>query len=347
MSLNSFSRVLLFVSLLVGSVARAQQSQSSASDQRLLILSKSAQLLSIIDPSTLKSLAQVPTGPDPHEVVASDDGRRAYISNYGGGAYNTLTVVDLVNHKSLGTIDLGALRGPHGLHFVGGKVWFTAEAAKAIGSYDPATGKIDLILGSGQDGTHMIYAFPDQSRVVTTNVGSGSVTFFEKRAGARPDWSAASFPAGCRVEGFDVSPDGKQVWAASATLGNIMIIDVASKTQADVAVGVQGANRLKFTPDGKLVLVSSLAAGRGPSGETRNPAALTVIRASDRQPIQRINIGSGAAGIQIQPDGARAYIACSPDNYVAVVDLKSYAVVGRISAGANPDGLAWAAIPRR
>jgi YVTN family beta-propeller protein len=44
----------------------------------------------------------------------------------------------------------------------------------------------------------------------------------------------------------------------------------------------------------------------------------------------------------MQPDGARVYIACSPDNYVAVVDLSTLEVVGRIDAGQDPDGLAWA-----
>ena len=55
-----------------------------------------------------------------------------------------------------------------------------------------------------------------------------------------------------------------------------------------------------------------------------------------------MNVGHGAAGIEIQPDGARAYVACTPDNYVAVIDLKSLDIVGRIEAGGNPDGLAWA-----
>ncbi|HKR10238.1 MAG TPA: hypothetical protein VJS39_13680 [Gemmatimonadaceae bacterium] len=312
------------------------QSTRAAKEERLLILSKNDQLMSIVDPASLKIIGQVPTGPDPHEIVASDDGTRAYISNYGGGTYNTLTVVDLVNKKSLGTIDLGALRGPHGLHFVGGKVWFTSEVAKAIGSYDPATNKIDFVLGSGQDGTHMIYVYPDMSRIVATNVGSGTVTIFEKRAGPRPNWAATTLPAGPRSEGFDVSPDGKSVWTANAGNGTITIVDVATKTVANFSPGVQGANRLKFTRDGALVLVSTLGA-----------PDLRVIRVSDHTDVKRIPVGTGAAGIQIQPDGARAYIACSPDNYVAVVDLKSMQVVGKIEAGRNPDGLAWAGIPSR
>src|ERR1700729_4014612 len=99
----------------------------------LLVLSKGNLTLSIVDPSTLKVIARMPSGPDPHEVIASADGKTAYISNYGGGAYNTLGVIDLVGQKALPSIDLGALRGPHGLQFAGGKVWFTAEAAKAFG----------------------------------------------------------------------------------------------------------------------------------------------------------------------------------------------------------------------
>src|SRR5207244_5852785 len=210
------------------------------------------------------------------------------------------------------------------LHFLGSKGWFTDEAAKAIGSYDPPTNKIDLILGSGQDGTHMIYAFPDLSRLVTTNVGSGSVTIFEKRAGPRPNWSATTIPAGGRAEGFDVSPDGKQIWAANAQDGTITVIDVATKSATSFAANVQGANRLKFTPDGALVLVSTLG-GRD----------LHIIRASDRSEVKRIPVGTGAAGIQIQPDGASAYVACSTDNYLAVVDLTSILDVGMISDGNN------------
>jgi DNA-binding beta-propeller fold protein YncE len=114
----------------------------------LLALSKTDRTLAIVNPATLEVIARIPVGNDPHEVIASSDGTTAYVSNYGGGAYNTLAVVDLVAQKALPSIDLGALRGPHGLTFVGGKVWFTAEAAKAIGSYDPATKSVDWIFGT-------------------------------------------------------------------------------------------------------------------------------------------------------------------------------------------------------
>ena len=312
----------------------------------LLALSKSDQTLSIVDPTTLAVIARVPSGPDPHEVIASDDGKFAYISNYGGGAYNTLTPVDLVAPKSLPVIDLGALRGPHGLAFAAGKVWFTAETAKAIGSYDPATKQIDWILGTGQDRTHMIYVFPGLNPIITSNVNAATISIIEKtsssagpppppgapRPALRTNWSEMVIPVGRGSEGFDVSPDGKEIWVANAQDGTISVVDLAAKKVVQTLnANVRGANRLKFTPGGKLVFISTLGG-----------SDLVVLDAATRKEVKRVPIGHGAAGILMQPDGQRAFVACTPDDYIVVIDLKSLSVTGKINAGKNPDGLAWA-----
>jgi YVTN family beta-propeller protein len=333
--LTSFA---LFAGILIG-LAHAAETPSNA----LLILAKRDGMLLIVDPSSLQVIARIAVGNDPHEVIASTDGKTAYVSNYGSGAYNTLAVVDLAAQKALPSIDLGSLRGPHGLTFVGGKTWFTAEGAKAIGSYDPAAKSVDWILGTGQNRTHMIYVSPDMKRIVTTNVSSGTVSIIEKAGGGsagqrRPlgapggDWNETVVRVGNGSEGFDVSSDGKEIWVANAEEGTVSIIDVASKqvTQT-LAADVAGANRLKFTPAGKLALISTL---RG--------SDVTVIDAVTRKTVTRIAVGHGAAGIVMQPDSARAFVACSPDGYVAVIDLHSLEVVGRIEAGHDPDGLAWA-----
>jgi YVTN family beta-propeller protein len=327
------------VAALLGSTVHAEDTPSNA----LLVLAKRDGMLLIVDPSSLQVVARIPVGNDPHEVIASTDGKTAYASNYGFGAYNTLAVVDLVAQKALPSIDLGPLRGPHGLTFVAGKVWFTAEAAKAIGRYDPASKSVDWILGTGQNRTHMIYVSPDMSLIVTTNVSSGTVSMIEKAGGGPPgqggpsrspggDWNETVVRVGNGSEGFDVSPDGKEIWVANAAEGTISIIDVATKqvTQT-LAANVAGANRLKFTLDGKLALISTL---RG--------SDVTVIDAAARKIVKHIAVGHGAAGIVMQPDGARAFVACSPDGYVAVIDLHSLEVAGRIDAGHDPDGLAWA-----
>lgn len=309
----------------------------------LLVLSKADQTLAMVDAATMKVLAKMPSGPDPHEVAASADGKLAFISNYGGGAYNTITVVDLVNRKTLQAVDLGPLRGPHGLMFAGGKLWFTAEAAKAIGSYDAASQKVDWILGTGQNRTHMVYVFDDLKRILTTNISSATMSVIDKVAmppgrgpgrGPREDWDETVIPVGRGAEGFDVSPDRKEIWAANATDGTISIVDVGSKKVSETLTGarVNGANRLKFTPDGKLVFVSLI-----------NSPDVVVFDAATRKEVKRIPVGKGAEGIQMQPDGARVFVACTPDDYVSIIDAKTLAVTGKLEVGKQPDGMAWVA----
>src|SRR5579862_1110991 len=142
----------------------------------LLVLAKSDNTVAIVDPATLQVLARIPSGPDPHEIIASDDGKLAYISNYGGldSALNTISVVDLGARKALPPIDLGALHSTHGLDFASGKLYFTAETNKVIGRYDPASKKVDWVLGTGQDRTHMIVVTKDHKDIITSNVNSAT-----------------------------------------------------------------------------------------------------------------------------------------------------------------------------
>jgi YVTN family beta-propeller protein len=319
--------------------------------ESLLILSKQAHTLSVVDPASLKIIAKAPVGPDPHEVIVSSDGRTAYVSNFGGGTYNTLDVIDLTTNKALPSIDVNPLGGPHGLAFAGGKVWFTSENAKGIARLDPATQKVDLVLGTGQNHTHMIDVSPDQKRAISINANSVSIFTLEPATGPGPGpggpppggsgpggpgpnpgqpptaWVHTLIPVGNGSEGFDISPDGKQLWTSNSQAGTVSVIDLASKKLIDtIPADVTSANRLKFTPDGRYALVSLLGA-----------PDLVVIDTATRKVIQRIPIGHGAAGIQMEPNGSRAFIACTPDNYVVVLDLHTFKV-----AGHQPDGMAWA-----
>jgi DNA-binding beta-propeller fold protein YncE len=69
---------------------------------------------------------------------------------------------------------------------------------------------------------------------------------------------------------------------------------------------------------------------------------LVIVDVATRKVSKRLKIGTGAAGIEMDPNGNRAFVACTPDNYVAVIDLKTMEIVGKIDAGGEPDGMAWA-----
>src|SRR5690349_19609160 len=87
----------------------------SQSRQLLLALSKADHTLAIVDPATLKVMARVPVGEDPHEVIASTDGKMAYVSIYGGGTLHEINVIDLLAKKLLTNVDTRPLYGPHGI----------------------------------------------------------------------------------------------------------------------------------------------------------------------------------------------------------------------------------------
>src|SRR5579864_8562729 len=143
---------------LVAAIFMVSTAFAQSSSGTLLVLAKSDNTVAIVDPGTLQVLARIPAGPDPHEIVASNDGKLAFISNYGGSdsALNTISVVDLEARKALPPINLGAVRSAHGLAFAGGKLYFTAETNKVVGRYDPGTQTIDWLIGTGQDRTHMV-----------------------------------------------------------------------------------------------------------------------------------------------------------------------------------------------
>jgi DNA-binding beta-propeller fold protein YncE len=153
-------RIFLSAVLIVSSTLTTKvvaQDSTGSSQSSLLALSKADHTLAIVDPGTLKVLSRIPVGSDPHEVIASSDGKTAYVSIYGGGSLHELNIIDLVAQKPLTNVDTRPLFGPHGLVFVNRKLWFSAEGSKAVGRYDPATGSVDWSMGTGENRTHMIY----------------------------------------------------------------------------------------------------------------------------------------------------------------------------------------------
>jgi YVTN family beta-propeller protein len=292
----------------------------------LLVLEKAQNSLVIVDPATLQIVARAPAGENPHEVAVADDGLIAYISNYSG---NTISRVDLAAQKPLPPIDLGALRQPHGLEFVNGKLYFTAEGSKVVGRYDPVTAKVDWVMGTGQNRTHMVIASKDFKTVLTSNISSSTISVIENRGRG---WTIDNIPVGHGSEGFDLTPDGKELWVANAGDHTISVIDMAQKKVVATLPSTNNANRLKITRDGKYAFVSNL----GGSG-------LLVIDVATRKPFKTIPTSGSTEGLLMSPDGAHAYTTMNDRDSVAVIDMKNFTVTGEVKTGRGPDGLAWAA----
>lgn len=296
----------------------------------LVALNKADASMSIIDPVTMKVTGTVPTGDGPHEVVLSADGRVAYVANYGAQTPgSSLSVIDVTTAKEIRRVDLTPLIRPHGLQLIAGKLYFTAEANRAIARYDTASNKVDWIMGTGQNGSHMVVGTPDQKRLYTANIGSDSVTAFELpplTAGRRP---VTHIPVGKQPEAIDLSPDGKEVWIGLNAEGMAEVVDVVGyKSVAKINLGGR-PYRVKFTPDGKHVICTMFASKE-----------ILVIDAATRKELRRMKIESTPMGIVFSADGKTAFVTVVEPDAVLKINLDKMEITGRAESGKSPDGIA-------
>jgi len=176
----------------------------------------------------------------------------------------------------------------------------------------------------------MLVATPNGSTIFTANIRSDSVSCIRlnpQTGGTK----VSQMAVGKGPEGIDISPDGVEVWAANSGDGTVSIIDAAScKVTGTVDVKTKRSNRVKFTKNGKLVLISDMATGE-----------VVVVDVAARNAVKRLKLGTSAEGILVVPDGTKAMVAVSGDNKVAVVDLQTLEVVTTFETGKGPDGLGW------
>jgi len=312
----------------VASIASAQL----PSPERLLVLLRDASALAIVDPASGMILGRVPTARDPHEVTASPDGRFAFVASPSDG----ISVIDIVAQKAIRRVDPGPGSAPHDVLFLGGKVYFTIEGYKSIGRYDPQTNDIDWTLGIGQDGTHLLVLGSDMRTMFMPNRRSNSVTVAEGVTDGPSKTTLTVIPVpGEFPEGLDLSPDGRELWTATRNDGGVSIIDVASKQVVQALdLGMKDANRLKFTPDGKVLIIDGEA------------ASLVVVDAASRRELKRVSLGTAETGdgaVLVARDGSRAYLGLRDADRVAVLDLTTLEITGEILMGpdSGPGCMFW------
>lgn len=313
------------------SLAALPLSLAAATPVPLVVVAcKSDHTVALVNAATLAVEARIPTGEGPHEVCVI--GAMAYAGIYGVGGRpgHHLAVIDLAAQREVRRIDLRPLRSPHGLIPVGGKIYFTAEQARAVGRIDPAADRAEWSMGTGQYGTHMLVATPDGRKLYTTNVFENTVSAIEVMPSKPGPPRLAQIRVGERPEGIAITPNGKEVWAGHNTDGQISIIDTATDTVKQVIPASRMAFRLAFTSDGKTCVVA---------GGTGNE--LVLIDTASRAVRQRIaTAGAVPQGILISPDDRWLFVATG--RALLRFELATGQPSGSCEPGAGVDGLAWA-----
>lgn len=306
---------------------------SFAEADKLLVLSKAKSELAIVDPASLKVEKTVPVGHAPHEVCTSADGKLAFVANYGSTVPgNSISIIDVDAGKELKRVNLGALRRPHGLVEFAGKIYFTAEHNAAVGRLDPKTGEIDMVVGTGQLGSHMLAVDPKDGRIFTTNIGSGSLSILNPHGGPGGSASIETIKLEGQPEAIALSPDGLELWAASRTGGSIQVVDTISGKVLEKITYDGVPIRLSFSPDGSTVFASDAKSN-----------AIVGFDAKKRTETFRVETKETPVGHSVSPDGKTLYVSCAAAHAVQAIDLESKTVKGEVDAGPVPDGIMYAA----
>ncbi len=296
-----------------------------------IVTNKAPATATIIDVATGATLATLPTGHGPHEIVLSRDGATAVVTDYGTGPRpgSTLTVIDVPGRRVARTITLGEYRRPHGLVFLPGDtvVAVTVEASQAVLLVHVARGEIVRVARTDKAGSHMVGVAGDGVTAWTGDIGSNTVTELDLYTGK----AARSIEVPAQPEAINVTPDGTEVWVGSNGTGRVSVVDTYMGTVSTVAEGFTWPYRIWFTPDAETVLMPDY------TGD-----ALRFVARRSRQELGRLTFPQGGPqGIFVTADGRHALLSLSREARVAIIDIASRTVMGYVPAGQTPDGIVF------
>ena len=328
----AYALIIAFIPSAARAAAPAHTADTSNAE-RLIVLNKQESTMALVDPASMKVIGTVATGEGPHEAVVSADGKLAIVANYGAQRPgNSLSVIDIATMKEIRRHDLGALRRPHGMQLVNGRVYFTSETSRTVARYDIASDRVDWIMGTGASATHMLAVSADGKRLYTTNIASNNVTAIRLDGPPSPA-NITQIAVGAQPEAIDVSPDGRELWVGHNGDGNISVIDTDTNTVKHTFKVGSLPIRLKFSPDGNMVLVADPRGAE--SGE------LVLVDTKTRNIVKRIALSGVPLGIQFAPDGKRAFVSRAQARRVEMIDMVKQVLAGSVETGDAPDGLAW------
>jgi DNA-binding beta-propeller fold protein YncE len=304
----------------------------------LILIDKIGRHIRFFDPNTRTELSNIAAGVAPHDVAISPDHRTAYVPIYGDGVYgrnpnpgHEIAVIDLEARKQAGTIDVSPYQAPHGIQIdASGTLYVTCDLSRKLLIINPRTRAIEAAIDT--DGTgHWVAVLPDASKAYVANKND---RLFVSVIDLKARKLVARIPAPRGTQGIVASPDGKRVVAVDLGAPSLIVIDTATDMVVDT-VSLQGNQRgsfkPQFSPDGKKLLVCSLAHGVVNILDTAN------LRGSQHV----LTVGKDPMGFAFSADGRIALVANHGDGTVSVIDLQESRLTGTFTGGAGIETMAY------
>ena len=323
------------LAVLAGTPAANAAEHSAAG--MLLVANKGDQTLGLIDLVAGQMIATVPEdGVTGHEVVASRDGKRAFVPIYGNsgvGGQGTdgqlIRVIDLKKRAVVGTVDLGKGMRPH-CAVIGpknGLLYVTTEIENSVTVIDPQTLQVVGTIPTGQPQSHMLAITSDGRRGFTANVAPGTVSVLDLAA----QKLLAVIPVCKTTQRISLSVDDRWVFTSDQQQPRLAVIDARTNGVSQwIELPGTGYGSAP-TPDGRWLVIAIPRANQ-----------VAVIDLAAMKVAHTLDVPRAPQEVLIRPDGGEAYVSCDASKQIAVMDTKTWTVKKLIDAGPTADGLAWA-----
>ncbi len=326
----------MFSVAIVRQFSDARPPESGRARGWLIVANKGESTLGIIDPESGRQVATVAEGGiTGHELIASPDGRIAYVPIFGNSGVgqpgtdgSNLVAIDIGARKVIGNLDFGhgvrphcPLIGPDGLLYV------TTELDHSVTVVDPRTLKIAGSIPTGQPESHMLAITRDGRRGYTANVGPGTVSVLDLAAKK----TLAVIPVAPIVQRISLSADDRAVFTSDQTKPRLAVIDTATNQVRQWVTLPAPGYGAAATRDGRWLLVAVPRANQ-----------VAVVDLATMQVAHVVEVPRAPQEVLIRPDNRVAYVSCDASHQVAEIALSDWKVNRLIDAGKGVDGLAWA-----
>jgi YVTN family beta-propeller protein len=321
-------RTVLLTTCFLSLVPLAAAGQSHT----IVALSHSDNTVYELDPSSGRVLNRFTAANQPHEGVASTDGKTFYAAIPNGPH---VVILDAATFREKGRIESEYFRSsrangsasPHGIALTsnGSKLYVGLENADIPGIvvYDTHANKvvkkIDVVLRGGhflaiQPGTDKLY-YPmrEDNRVLVIDTSRDAITKI--------------IPIDGGPVGVGFAPNG-EVWIHNDRDGSVHVIDGKKDEVVKVLKDLgQGAGRMAVSADGRWA--ASTHSG------TQDVAIIDAVK---KAVAATVKIGRGPGFPVFSPDGSKLYVMNSGEGDVCVIDLNEMKVTARHKVGVNPFG---------
>jgi len=269
-----------------------------------------------------------------HELLVIPQTGLAYVPIFGDGIHgrnpnpgHVLCIIDCLNRRHIGDIDLSPYVAPHTVRQgADGLIYITCENSAKIAVIDPKTHRMIDAIDSGSTNGHRLAITGDGRRLYTDNEEDATVSIVDLPR--RTLLGKIATPQA--IAGIDVSDDGATVVAVSDETPVLFMIDTASETVTR-ELRLEGvpkpAQIARYSPDGRLLVVSSLISGTVSLIET----------ASERQ----IAVPVGSQPMDFAFRGDDIFVGCQGDGTIHVIDAAQRRHKGAFKAGTGCESVGF------